>query len=160
MKTLAIQEAIDFVKTKSESLSKAFTQEFHHIITSFLEFKERFHDDMETLDHLNQSNLEMTMLNAIESSSKEAMYALDETNPLSFYNCLIPELAVYRPKRLQSFTKAKRTRNGEALLELAEKELLLVSASQMVMVSLTTTNNPYFYILLERQVSAEVKGRE
>ena len=39
----------------------------------------------------------MTMLQAIESSSKEAMYALDETNPLSLYDCLVPEITAFRP---------------------------------------------------------------
>ena len=70
---------------------------------------------------------ELTQLGAIEAPCKEAMYALDETNPLSLYDCLIPELEAYRPMRIQKMTKSKRTANAEAQLELVEKEIELVS---------------------------------
>lgn len=36
---------------------------------------------------------------AVESSVKEAMYALDMQNPLQLYDCLIPEIDAYRPTR-------------------------------------------------------------
>ncbi len=46
--------------------------------------------------YINSINLE-----ALQMQTKEAMYALDATNPLSFYDCLIPELEAYRPKRIK-----------------------------------------------------------
>ena len=34
---------------------------------------------------------------AIESTTKEAVYALDMRHPMSLFDCLIPELEAYRP---------------------------------------------------------------
>ena len=65
---------------------------------------------------------------SLENSTKEAMYALDATNPLSLYDCLIPEIEAYRPMKLPQFNfKQMIISNNEAKLKLAEKELRLVS---------------------------------
>jgi len=65
---------------------------------------------------------------SLENSSKEAMYALDATNPLSLYDCLIPELEAYRPLKLPQFNfKQMIISNNEAKLKLAETQLKLVS---------------------------------
>lgn len=50
---------------------------------------------------------------ALESPTKEAMYALDATNPLSLFDCLIPEITAYRPLRLPLTEKQFRV-NYEA----------------------------------------------
>ena len=65
---------------------------------------------------------------ALENSTKEAMYALDATNPLSLYDCLVPELEAHRPLKLPNFNFKKIVHdNNEAKLKLAELELKLVS---------------------------------
>ena len=38
-------------------------------------------------------------MKASEAPVKEAMYAMEEKNPLSLYNCLVPEIDAYRPLR-------------------------------------------------------------
>ena len=53
------------------------------------------------------------------------MYAMDATNPLSLYDCLIPEITAYRPKKI--LTTQQEANNFEALLLLKEKELAIVS---------------------------------
>lgn len=69
---------------------------------------------------------------SLENSTKEAMYALDATNPLSLYDCLIPELEAYRPMKLPQFNfKQIIISNNEAKLKLAAKEVKLVS--QMIL---------------------------
>ena len=40
------------------------------------------------------------MKDALEFSQKEAMYAMDDTNPLRLYDCLLPEITAYRPYKM------------------------------------------------------------
>ena len=47
-----------------------------------------------------QTIKELTMKEATEYSSKEAMYAMNNRNPLKLYDCLIPEISAYRPMRI------------------------------------------------------------
>ena len=47
-----------------------------------------------------QTIKELTMKEATEYSSKEAMYAMNNRNPLKLYDCLIPEITAYRPMRI------------------------------------------------------------
>lgn len=66
------------------------------------------------------------MKEVLESSSKEAMYAMDDTNPLRLFDCLIPEITAYRPMKI--FRAKKKADNFDALYKLKEKELAIVSA--------------------------------
>ena len=43
---------------------------------------------------------ELTLKEAIEEPTKEAMYAVDSTNPLQLYDCLVPEITAFRPLRI------------------------------------------------------------
>ena len=52
------------------------------------------------------------MKEVLESSSKEAMYAMDDTNPLRLFDCLIPEITAYRPMKI--FTAKKKADNFDA----------------------------------------------
>ena len=52
------------------------------------------------------------------------MYALDATNPLSFYDCLLPELTAYRPRKLKLVHDIQDYR---AIHDLKNTELKIVS---------------------------------
>ena len=52
---------------------------------------------------------------ASESSTKEAMYAIDMHNPLQLYDCLLPEIEAYRPKRVVLHRKKNLETNVEAM---------------------------------------------
>ena len=81
---------------------------------------------------MEQAYKDCVNLEACQSGAKEAMYALDVTNPLSFFDCLIPELEAYRPKRIDP-DKTKMTFDYSQRLILAEKELYLVSRCILTM---------------------------
>ena len=69
----------------------------------------------------------------MEASTKEALYALDETNPLSLYDCLIPEITAYRPLRRPISDELTRT-NFLARQKLKEAEYKIVSFIQNIIV--------------------------
>ena len=58
--------------------------------------KERTKDQIEKLGQQKVIITEMTMKDALESSTKEAIYALDYANPLKLYDCLVPEIEAHR----------------------------------------------------------------
>lgn len=65
----------------------------------------------------------MTMKEAIESSTKEAIYALDYgQGPLNLYNCLIPEIEARRSLG-QALKERDLRLNYEAKLKFATIEL-------------------------------------
>ena len=41
----------------------------------------------------------------VEAGVKEAMYALEEKNPLTLYNCLVPELTAFRNIKMKDLSK-------------------------------------------------------
>ena len=61
----------------------------------------------------------------MESSTKEAIYALDETTPLRLYNCLVPEITAFRLQKVQ--TDKEAVVNYAAKLKLKELEFKIVS---------------------------------
>ena len=61
----------------------------------------------------------------LEAGVKEAMYALDETNPLRFYNCLTPEITAFRKIRPADMSKKMREKNYVAKMELVDKQIKL-----------------------------------
>jgi len=61
--------------------------------------------------------VEMSLQKAQEAPFKEAIYAIDQTNPLGLYDCLIPEIAAYRPLRLDKMTYELSTTNYENMLK-------------------------------------------
>ena len=56
---------------------------------------------------------------AIEKPVEEAQYALDKKSALKLYDCLVPEIAAYRPLKLKDMSIDTRTVNYQAKLELA-----------------------------------------
>ena len=78
---------------------------------------------------MEESVFNITMTSANEAPVKEALYALDEKNPLSLYDCLVPEITAHQRIRMPATrsNKAGLVANGEALLKLAEVELRIVS---------------------------------
>ena len=94
-----MQEATDFVLEKTEDISKHITKEHHKILERFMAFKDRTDARLKHADSMEIEMCELEKLRAVEAPTKEALYALDDTNPLSLYDCLIPELHAYRPLR-------------------------------------------------------------
>ena len=65
-----------------------------------IQFKERTFSKILRYEEMAQTIKELTMKEATESSSKEAMYAMNDRNPLQLYDCLIPEITAYRPMKI------------------------------------------------------------
>ena len=91
----------------------------------FIAFKSRTKERVDKNDEMEQAIIEMTMKEALEEPAKEAMYALDSTNPLRLYDCLVPEITTYRPLRI--LTDELYDKNYIAKLMLKETELKIVS---------------------------------
>ena len=123
-----MQEALDWVKKQSVSISKHLTSEHHKLIEKMLDFKERTQKKLDLLDLYQAQFDDFERRVALENSTKEAMYALDATNPLSLYDCLVPELEAFRPLKLPNFNFKKIVHeNNQAKLKLVEQEVKLVS---------------------------------
>ena len=114
LKIIAIQETVDFIKSQSEQIEKLVTSKYHELIEQFIWFKERSEKRLKRTDEMELRAHELEMRYAQETASKEAMYAMDATNPLSMFDCLIPELAVYRPRRLR-LTKQQKLLDHKAI---------------------------------------------
>lgn len=69
---------------------------------------------------------ELQLREAIEAPAKEAMYALDDANPLRLYDCLVPEIEAYRPLA-RTTSDEVALENNIAKLALKEAELKIVS---------------------------------
>lgn len=106
-------------------LQKYLTREHHKLVQRFIDFKARTQAQINRLDSLERIVYEFEMKDAVEFTAKEAMYAMDSTNPLQLYDCLVPEITAYRPLRI--LTDDHRERNNLARLKLAETELKIVS---------------------------------
>ena len=98
-KTYAMEEASNFVSNQTDAISKHITKEHHRIVERFMAFKDRTDERLEHADRIEKEMCKLEKIRAIEAPTKEALYALDETNPLSLYDCLIPEITAYRPLR-------------------------------------------------------------
>ena len=64
------------------------------------------------------------MKEAIESSTKEAIFALDRQTPLKLFDCLVPEIEAFRQLG-QPITEQKFRANYEAKLQYAKVKLEL-----------------------------------
>ena len=82
---------------------------------------------------------------SIEFTAKEAMYAMDSTNPLQLYDCLAPEITAFRPLRI--LTEEQGERNNIARLKLKETELAIVSSRLLLLPSLAT-NAPFTKLIV------------
>lgn len=128
LRVVHIQEAQEYVKSKTEQISKHLTREHHKLIQRFQDFKQRTQSRLDEVDRLERVVYEISLKEALDNATKEGMYAMDETNPLRLYDCLIPEINAYRPLRLP-ISKPKAIANSEAKLKLEETKLKIVSSS-------------------------------
>ena len=69
-------------------------------MSRLIQFKERTFGKIARYEEMEQTIKDLTMKEATEYSSKEAMYAMNARNPLKLYDCLIPEITAYRPMRI------------------------------------------------------------
>ena len=113
---MAQSDALNFVKEKSEALSKYLTQEHRKIIDNFTHIKESTREQLYRLNKLEAERVYDQVRYAVDSSAKEALYALDMDSPLQLYDCLIPELDAYRPQRLQIRSQWEQEDHVEAKL--------------------------------------------
>ena len=104
---IVMEEALEWVKKQSVTISKHLTNEHHKLIEKMLDYKERTQKQLDLLDLYQAQFDSFERRMALENSSKEAMYALDATNPLSLYDCLVPELEAHRPLKLPNFNFKK-----------------------------------------------------
>ena len=132
-KTFAMEEASNFMSNQTDAISKHITKEHHRILERFMAFKDRTDERLQHADKLELEICELEKIRAIEAPTKEALYALDETNPLSLYDCLIPELTAYRPLRRPMSDEQTRA-NFAARQKLKEAEYKIVSLNQKIFV--------------------------
>ena len=71
------------------------------------------------------------------------MYAMDATNPLRLYDCLIPEITAYRPHRILYDEMAQN--NYVAKLQLKETEYAIVSTNLFYIFSLDVLRRIFLF---------------
>ena len=126
---MAIKEALDFIKYQSVSIQKHLTSEHHKLVEKFQAFKDRTDHRLKRADNIEKLVSDLELRYALESATKEAMYAMDATNPLRLFDCLIPELTAYRPLKLP-LNQDTYVQNYIAMQNVKETELKIVSLSQ------------------------------
>ena len=90
------------------------TSEHHKLVEKFQDFKKRTDDRLKRAEEIERVVTDLEMRYSLESTTKEAMYAMDATNPLKLFDCLVPEVTAYRPMRLP-LSKEKYTLNYIAM---------------------------------------------
>lgn len=76
--TMAMDEALNFIKKQSVAISKHLTKEHRKLIDGYRVIKESTTAKLARLDILEKLNDEADRRWAIESATKEANYALDK----------------------------------------------------------------------------------
>ena len=79
-------EALDFIRQQSEVIAKDLTREHRKFVASFNYMKESTEESLKRLAMLEKERIEDRKRAAIDSSTMEAMYAIEFTNPLSLYD--------------------------------------------------------------------------
>ena len=120
------EEARDFLRTKAKEIERHMTDEHYKLVQRLIDIKERTFSQIAKNEELEKTVKSLTMNMAIEQAQKEAIYAMDDTNPLRLYNCLIPEITAYRPMKI--LTDQQKANNFKALQKLKKTELAIVSA--------------------------------
>ena len=75
-------ESSEFIKMKTAEIQKHITKEHQKLVERFIAFKSRTKERVDKNDEMERTIIEMTMKEALEEPAKEAMYAMDSTNPL------------------------------------------------------------------------------
>ena len=91
-RSMAMHEALLFLKSKCEILCKHLTQEHRKLLKQFFEYRERTHSRLVYLEEQDEKYCETIRNWALIASTTEGMYALDEKNALQMYNCLVPKM--------------------------------------------------------------------
>jgi len=104
-------EALLFVRENGEIISKTITKQHHKIVKAFEDYKEITFNRIKYSYKLEDKLRNLDSRIMVEAPVKEALYALDETNPLSFYNNLVPELTAFREIKMSEISKEKKQQN-------------------------------------------------
>ena len=126
LQSMAIKEALDFIKYQSGSIQKHLTTEHHKLVEKFQAFKDRTDHRLKRAEIIEKLVSDLELRYSLESATKEAMYAMDATNPLRLFDCLIPELTAYRPLRLP-LDESMYAQNYIAMQQVKETELKILN---------------------------------
>ena len=81
-----------------------YTRNHHKVIRQFIEFKNRTLEDIKTKEEYAERVWQAESALALKNPIFDAEYALDENNPLSLYDCYLPQLEDWRKRKQMSFT--------------------------------------------------------
>ena len=88
------------------------------MVYRFLDYKDRTSEHLMCSYDVEDRLHALEYRNSIEAPVKEAMFALEITNPLGLYDCLIPEINAYRPLKLDHMRQENQVINFRAKHEL------------------------------------------
>lgn len=96
VKPLIYQEAIKWLKDKTDAICKSFTEELHLILSQFILYKRKTNSRLDESEWYkeNVKVLEMTLARKIPVFESE--YGMSETTPLRLYDCLVPRIKEHR----------------------------------------------------------------
>ena len=96
LKPIYLQEAVDFVKSRSEEIVKLLTRTHHIMIKNFLDFKTRSEKMQYERDILLENWRTTEAALCMKSPVCEVEFAHDDRTALSLYDCLVPKLREQR----------------------------------------------------------------
>ena len=98
IKPIVYQEAIKWLKNKTDKFCKNFTEELHLILRQFLDYKAKTNSRMAEVAWYqeNVKILEQTLARKIPVFESE--YGMSETTPLRLYDCLVPRIKENRTR--------------------------------------------------------------
>ena len=96
MKPIVMKEALEFVKQQTDAIVKLLTKTHHNMVVNVMEFRRRNENLIEERQKVLDNWIFCEKALAHKSPTMEAEFALDETTPLSMYDCLVPLLKEQR----------------------------------------------------------------
>lgn len=96
MKSVAVQDAIYFVKKQAKDLTKYLTKEHTQLVEQFQNYKHRTRKLLQERDDFKMALIDAELFAAQRYPACEAHYAFEDQNALGLYDCLTPCLKEHR----------------------------------------------------------------
>ena len=101
LKPYLFDKACQFLKEQTAHVTQIVTKQHHFLLQQFLHYKDRSDDQIKKFEELKRVVGMLELAVAQKTPVMEAEYAIDDTNKLSLFDCLIPKLKENRRFKIQ-----------------------------------------------------------
>ena len=100
LKPFLFDQACEFIREKTQEVTKLLTRQHHSFLNQFLAFKDRTDSKLAWADRMVTDVSHLETMIAMKTPVMEAEHILEEKNKFKFYDCLIPMLKEHRRFKL------------------------------------------------------------